>query len=70
MNLQSKDKMTKMRENKNSALIKMGEEIWLANVYALNTKKLNAATQEPKKRAKRVNRVSGVKRIRASQKEF
>lgn len=70
MNLQSKDKMTKMRENKNSALIKMGEEIWLANVYALNAKKLNAATQEPKARTKRANKTAPVKRIRASRKEF
>ncbi len=35
MNIQSRDKMAKMRADGNSALNKMGQDIWLSSVYAL-----------------------------------
>lgn len=42
MNLQNAEKMEKMTINRESALAKMGPNIWLANVYALDNKKLDA----------------------------
>lgn len=44
MNLQNADKMEKMMINRESALAKMGPNIWLANVYALDNKKVGAVS--------------------------
>lgn len=59
MSLQSKEKMSKMRENTGSSLYKMGEEIWLANVYALNAKKLNPPSESGRIRRSRAKRDHG-----------
>jgi hypothetical protein len=39
MNVQSREKMSKIFEKSNSALAKMGKDIWLSSVYALEVRK-------------------------------